>query len=256
MIRLAMLISGSGTTAQSVLSAWQKGKLPGIQPVLVLASRDDAAGIAKAKAFGVTTAVVNPKRYESQRAFGEGVLGVLRKFRVTLVSQNGWLPLTPPGVIEAYKGKIINQHPGPLDPGRDDYGGKGMYGRRVAAARLAYAWMAGGENWTESTVHHVTREFDKGEIIRIEALPFPLPSGGVISRLQLQERRDEFAGAVDDLAKALLPSEHMNVIAVLKEYGERGNFSQFVRKNVLVPASKRLMLAKAKEFAIQVFPNG
>ncbi len=51
---------------------------------------------------------------------------------------------TAEAVIKACRrGRIINQHPEPLDPSRDDFGGKGMYGAWVSCARLIYEYLPG-----------------------------------------------------------------------------------------------------------------
>ena len=252
--RLAILLSGSGSTAEAIIKTSRAGKLAGVKPVVVISNLKDAPGLTRAGNLGVDTRVVERKG-KTMMQFGLDILNILKQYDAQLVSQNGWLPLTPPGVIKAYKGKIINQHPGPLDPGKDDFGGPGMYGKRVTAARLVYAWMTAGGNWTESTVHHVTDEFDKGRVIRIETLPFPsklLP----MSLGQLQRHTAEFADAVNALAALLLPIEHANVIAVLQAYGRAGRFPSFQRKKALVPESHHALLMQAKEYAIQVFPNG
>ena len=124
-IRFAMLISGSGTTAEAVLKAWRNGEIDSMLPVAVIASRSDALGIEKARALGVPTFVAD----------NSILLPLLRQLRVDVGFQNGWLPLTPALMVRAYKGRIINQHPGPLDPaGPVDFGGHGMYGARVTAA--------------------------------------------------------------------------------------------------------------------------
>ncbi len=255
MIRLAILISGSGTTAQAVIKVWKKGNLNGIEPVVILASRPDAGGLVIAKDEGIATAIVSPNDYRSPSGFGDAMLNVLQKHRVDIVSQNGWLPLTPQSVIEAYKGKIINQHPGPLDPGRLDFGGKGMYGRRVTAARLAYTWISGSDFWTEATTHHVTEEFDEGKIIRIERLIFPSPPPQM-TLAQLQNNPRPFIETTNRVAASLLLLEHQNVVATLKAYGKDGKFPVFQRDTPLLNIGDKPVLDQAKKLAIKLFPTG
>jgi len=228
MMRLAIFISGSGTTAESIVRA-------GIKPVIVISSRPDAGGIGKMKKLGIAVKVVN---HSSE------LLPVLEKAGVDVISQNGWLPLTPGNVIRKYKGKIINQHPGPLDPGRDmDFGGKGMYGRRVIAARIAFCRLSGRDFWTEATVHHVTEGFDRGPIIRVERLAIPKNSKSLVEITQ-------------KVANALLPLEHKNVITILKDYAARGKFMEYKRKIPLVGAKEKTVLEKSKKMAIELFSKG
>lgn len=227
MMRLAILISGSGSTAEAVVNA-------GITPVIVISSRLDAGGVSKMKKLGIPVTIVgNPS----------GLLTVLENNRVNVISQNGWLPLTPLNVIAKFKGNIINQHSGPLDPGGEDFGGKGMYGRRVTAARIAFCRLSGRNFWTESSVHHVTEDFDRGAIIRVE-------------KLAIDKNTLPIAQATDETVRALLPLEHKNVIAVLRNFSKTGTFTKFQRKIRLVSLKEMLLLAKAKELAIELFPKG
>lgn len=242
MTRLAILISGSGTTAQAILKS--RETLPGIEPVVVISSRPDAAGIAKAMSFGVRSGVVDPRRFQTQEAFGEALLQIFSRERVELVSQNGWLPLTPANVLSRFGGRIINQHPGPLDPGRRDFGGKGMFGRRVTCARIAFSAMAKKQYWTESTIHHVTNEFDKGTVIRVERLDF-----GPSTRADLKD-------TTQTIANTLLPLEHENVLTVLRLFGLTGEFPTFQRQERLVDKRDVAFVMRAKKLARELFPQG
>ncbi len=128
-LRIALLISGGGTTMREILRATKDGRLPHVIPALMIASREDASGIEKAHEEGMADrniVVLKPKAFGSPSAFGAAIISACRNRGVDLVGQYGWLPLTPPNVIEAYENMIVNQHPGPLDPGRPDFGGEGM----------------------------------------------------------------------------------------------------------------------------------
>ena len=224
-LRTALLISGSGTTAEAVIMACQSSELAGIEIVAVIASKSDAGGIEKAQNLGIPTHVVRV----------DDLLVLLKKLRVQLVSQNGWLPLTPKEVVDEYEGMIVNQHPGPLDPGYADFGGKGMYGARVVAARLIYSQLVGGDFWTEATTHLVTEEFDRGLLLRTERLEF---SPGA---------------RTEDIQQQLLLLEHKNVIETLKLFA-RGKAVGHGRKERLVEEKNLSFLDEAKRMAVKLFP--
>lgn len=140
--RLASLISGGGTTMQEIVKACQSGKIP-MDIACVISSNPTAGGIEKARRLGIPDKdiiIVDQNDFRGSdkkvdpESFGLKILKELRDRGVTIVTQNGWMPLTPPHVIDEYKNTIFNQHPGPLP----DFGGQGMYGRRVHAARLLY----------------------------------------------------------------------------------------------------------------------
>lgn len=237
-INTALLISGSGTTAEAVIRACQGGEIPRIRPVLVISSRPDAPGLACAEALDIPTAVVQRRDFASVEAFGKALLTELQKHGVGLVSQNGWLLRTPQNVIEAYPGQIINQHPGRLPA----FGGKGMFGSRVTHATLAYFELTDDQNpWTASVVHHVTAAFDEGQPIQVSRLTITRPNGP-----------EDLVFGTKRVQKQLLPIEHDNVKSVLMAFGD-GEVPTAAFDDT--PFQTDLLQA-AKERAIQLFPNG
>jgi phosphoribosylglycinamide formyltransferase-1 len=84
------------------------------------------------------------------------MLTVLQSFGVGLVVLAGYMQKVGPLTLKAYQGRIINMHPSLLPK----YGGKGMYGNRVHQAVLD-----SGDRETGVTIHHVTDEYDSGDII-------------------------------------------------------------------------------------------
>lgn len=254
-MKTALLISGGGTTAEAIIKAHQDKRLKTIEPIVVIASRPDAGGIQKAKKLSIETVVVNPADYSSQQRFGEVLLKTLQDRHIKFISQNGWLPLTPINVVEYYRRHLINQHPGPLDPGRPfDFGGHGMYGSRVTCARLAYLWATGDDRFTEATTHFVTEDFDRGEIIRAVRLNLPALSR-IISIEEMKEKPQPLIEATLQVQTALLPVEHENVILTLLEF-EKGEAYGHTRPQPLIPEKYSNILLQAKQLAIQLFPNG
>ena len=235
-----MLISGGGTTATAIVNAINDGTLTDIEAVCVIASKETAGGIEKLKAAGIPEGhiyVVNPKDYDDRGLFGEKIIEICDRHRVQLIGQYGWLVKTPVNVIERYPDKIINQHPGPLDIGREDFGGKGMYGMRVHAARLYFTQKTERDFTTEATTHYVTEEFDDGAVIGrrvVEILPDDTPES-------LQER--------------VLPEEHALQIQVLQEFAD-GRITTYERNTPLVREDEEEILETCKQQAITNYPKG
>ena len=100
---------------------------------------------------------------------GHGTIGIM-----TFGLENGLIkPRTPgrlrvevpAGVIERYRGRIVNVHPALLPA----FGGRGMYGRRVHEAVLA-----SGARESGASVHLVDEVYDRGEVLaraRVPVLP-------------------------------------------------------------------------------------
>lgn len=244
---------------EAAVKACQEDRLKGIRPVLVIASSPDAGGIAKAKALGIEKIlVISKKDFSTVDVFADKLLEIFSQLGVELISQNGWLVLTPKQVVEQYPKMIIDQHPGPLDPGRViDFGGKGMYGKRVTCSRLAYCLLTGQDFWTEASTHFVTPEYDRGDLIRVERLEFANPNFKVtVAQINTdQEVQEWLRTQTPQLQAQLLPLEHQNVIATLQSFAN-GQITGFRRPKPLIPAGNEGLAAEAKKIAKQLFPEG
>lgn len=254
-LKLGILISGSGSTMERILEESNSGELLNlIDPVIVISNNKQAFGIKRAEKFKIPVECVDG----NTSYLKNNLLQILRKYKLDLVSQNGWLPKTPLNVVDFYKERIINQHPGPLDPGRDlDFGGKGMYGSRVTCARLAFIWATGDNFWTEAVTHFVTKEYDKGKLIKVKKMkitPFD-------TRLTIKQIKNKSSlgtiliNKTQETQKKLLKFEHQNVINTLKLFA-RGKVKGFYRSEPLVQEKYKNLLNESKKLAIELFPNG
>lgn len=227
---------------EAITLAVNSGELKGIKPSLVISSRPEADGIQRAKQAEIPEKdilVIRPKDYATREEFGEALIKACREREVDIVGQYGWMPLTPANLIAAYRGKILNQHLGPLDPEHVgyDFGGQGMYGTRVHCARLYFVRTVQRDFWTEATAHLVTENYDEGELLgtkRVEILPDDTP-------VSLQQRT--------------LPAEWELQIDVLRQLAE-GTLKPFRRQDRLVLPGEEGVLATAKEVAGRLFPKG
>lgn len=239
-MRIALLISGGGTTMEAIIKATQSGVLKDVVPALVIASRETAGGIEKAKALGISEndiVVINPKDFSTYKEFGEAILHECRARDVDFIGQYGWLVKTPANVCDAYKGMIVNQHPAPLDTGRSDFGGVGMYGLRDYQARLLFVRKTNRDFWTEATAHRVTANFDEGKIVKRKRVPI-LP--------------DDTA---ESLQARVLPVEHEVQIETLRDF-VNGTVVEFSREEPLIHAGEEQILEECKKLAIKMYPSG
>lgn len=239
-MRIALLISGGGTTMEAIIQATQDGRLSGVVPALIIASKETAGGISKARALGISDAdiiVLNPKMFETRELFGEAIISECKKRNIDFIGQYGWLIKTPENVINAYKGMIINQHPAPLDTGRPDFGGVGMHGVRDHEARLCFVRKTNRDFWTEATAHRVTVNYDEGVVVKRKQVPI-LP---------------------EDIAETLqartLPVEHDVQIETLRDFRDN-TVIELTRETPLVLPEETDILIMCKQEAIEKHPKG
>jgi phosphoribosylglycinamide formyltransferase-1 len=158
-IRLAVLISGGGTTLQNFLDHIADGLLDA-KVVHVISSRADAFGLERARKAGVPAAVVTRKECASAEEFGERIFELIRGSQADLVCLAGFLQFVP--IPDDFRNRVMNIHPALLP----SFGGKGMYGHHVHEAVLAY-----GAKISGCTVHFVDNEYDHGPVILQRAIP-------------------------------------------------------------------------------------
>ncbi len=159
-IRIAVLISGSGTSLQNLIDRIADGRLRGVEIAIVISSRSTVEGVARAERAGLPVEIIRVKDFPEIERFSDQISLTLDIYNVNLVVQAGWLCYwrLPP----RWQGKVINIHPALLPK----YGGKGFYGLHVHEAVLA-----AGETETGATVHWVDNEYDHGQIISQKKCP-------------------------------------------------------------------------------------
>ena len=249
-LRLALLISGSGSTASAIVKATIDGTLKGIKPSCVIASNTKAniRGLIDLGVDKHCAQILSPKAFSSSEAFGEAIIKFCKKHGVDLIGQYGWLCKTPANVIEAYKGRMINQHPGPLDPARHlDFGGPGMYGKRVHCARLLFVSQTQRDFWTEATAQRVAINYDEGAVLRAERVEI-LPQELVSPDLGDNELR----ARVESLAARVLPVERKAQIDTLRDFAY-GTVAELHREEPLVQPSEEAVLKAVKQKTIDLY---
>jgi formyltetrahydrofolate-dependent phosphoribosylglycinamide formyltransferase len=158
-IRLAVFLSGSGTTLQNFVDRIADGRLRA-KVAVVVSSKADVLGLERAKKSGIPTAIVERKKCASVEEFSEKLFGHCRQAEAELVCMAGFLQLIR--VPEDFIGRVMNIHPA-LIPA---FCGKGFYGHHVHEAAIAAGVKVSG-----CTVHFADNEYDHGPIILQRAVP-------------------------------------------------------------------------------------
>jgi phosphoribosylglycinamide formyltransferase-1 len=155
--RVAILISGRGSNMAALIEAAKAPDYPA-EIALVVSNRPDAAGLARAKAEGIATAVVDHKPYGKDReAFERALEEVLEAHRIELVCLAGFMRLLSPWLVGRWQGRMLNIHPALLPAFR----GLDTHQRALAAGAQVHG----------ATVHLVATEVDSGPIVLQEAVP-------------------------------------------------------------------------------------
>jgi phosphoribosylglycinamide formyltransferase 1 len=157
--RIAVLISGGGTTLKNLIQRIADGRLH-VAVSLVVSSSPKAVGLQFARDANIPSAVVEWKDFADQDAFSREIFGRCRAAAADLVVMGGFLKqLTIP---EDFKDRVVNIHPA-LIP---SFCGKGFYGHRVHEAVLEY-----GAKLSGCTVHFADNQYDHGPVILQKAVP-------------------------------------------------------------------------------------
>jgi len=158
-LRLAVLISGGGTTLRNLLDRKAAGTL-NAEIVLVISSTAGARGLQFAADAGIATQVCEYRSYANDEAFSEAIFGACRQANAGLVAMAGFLKFAP--IPPDFQNRVMNIHPA-LIPA---FCGHGFYGHRVHQAVLDY-----GAKLSGCTVHFVDNQYDHGPIILQRPVP-------------------------------------------------------------------------------------
>ena len=154
-LRIAVLVSGSGSNLQALLDAQQSGLLHSGHIALVISDNPEAYAPERAKAAAVQTLALD-RRAQGAAQVEERIFNALKQERIDLIVLAGFLMILSPDFVRRFEGRIINVHPSLLPA----FGGKGYYGIKVHQAALAR-----GVKLSGATVHLVNAEPDGGPIL-------------------------------------------------------------------------------------------
>ena len=175
-VPLGVLISGSGTNLQAIIDAIEEKRLDAVIKV-VISSREDALGLARARQRHIPTAVLDHRKFPDREAYDRALAEILQSKGVELVILAGFMRLLSPLFVKTFSNRIMNIHPSllPSFPG--------LHGQKQAADY--------GVRFAGCTVHFVNEECDQGPIIIQAVVPvFPDDTEESLSaRILKQEHR-------------------------------------------------------------------
>lgn len=152
-LKVAILISGGGTTLRNLIHKIRAGQLHA-RIVLVISNNPNSRGLAFAEEAGIPYAVVDSKASASTEALSTMIFHHCRQAGAELVAMGGFLKQLI--IPEDFANRVTNIHPA-LIPA---FCGKGYYGHHVHEAVLAY-----GAKISGCTVHFADNQYDHGPVI-------------------------------------------------------------------------------------------
>lgn len=167
LLRIAILLSGNGTTFEGFVGARERGELD-VEFACVVSSKVDAYGLERARKHGVRAVAVPRKQFRDPREFNDRLHVELARSGADLLVLAGFLSKLE---LRGYVGRAMNVHPA-LVPA---FSGPGFYGERVHRAVLE-----AGVRISGATIHYCDEEYDTGPIILQKAVPV-LPDDSVTS---------------------------------------------------------------------------
>ena len=158
-VRLAVLLSGGGTTLQNLIDRIADGRLAA-RIVVAISSRPGVQGVERAQQAGIPTVVVPRKEFSDLDSFNDALHEALDRYAFDLIVLAGFL--SPFQLRGRYSGRVLNVHPA-LIPA---FCGKGYYGEKVHRAALETGVKISG-----CTIHFADEQYDTGPIILQGAVP-------------------------------------------------------------------------------------
>ena len=187
MIKLGVLISGSGTNLQAILDSIEKKTLDA-EIAVVVSNKAEAAGLERAKKANVPTRFIDHKGFADRASFDAAIVDVLRDYKVDWVVLAGFMRIVTPTLLDSFPYRVINIHPSllPSFPGAHAHRDAIAYGVKISGC----------------TVHLVDAGTDTGPILAQAVVP-------------VSEGDDEAS-----LAQKILYVEHQLLPRVLQQAAE------------------------------------
>ncbi len=155
-IKLAVLVSGSGSNLQSIIDHIESGKLSA-EIKVVISNVPGALALERARNHNIPAVTISHRNFQTREAFEAEMVAIINTYQADLVVLAGFMRVLSPFFIRSFPRKIINIHPAllPSFPG--------VHSQKQA---LEY-----GVRFSGCTVHFVDEGVDTGPIIIQAAVP-------------------------------------------------------------------------------------
>jgi phosphoribosylglycinamide formyltransferase-1 len=176
-VRLAVLVSGTGSNLQALLDAERRGELAPGEIAVVVSNKPNVAALEKARRAGKPALAIDHRPFASRAAFEDALLEVLQNHQAEGVILAGFMRVLTAHFLSRYPDRVLNIHPSllPAFPGVDAQRQAWEHGVKVAGC----------------TVHLVDDSLDGGAIVLQATVPVNDDDDAEALRARILEREHE-----------------------------------------------------------------
>ena len=160
MLKLVVLISGSGSNLRALLEAIDIARdteHPLAAEVVAIGADTEKANLALAEEFDIPSFIVAPRDFADRAEWGDALLAKVRSYEPDVTILSGFMRLVPPRVVEALSPNLLNTHP--------------AYLPEFPGAHAVRDALAAGASETGATIMIVDNGVDTGPIIEQRRIP-------------------------------------------------------------------------------------
>jgi phosphoribosylglycinamide formyltransferase 1 len=196
-IRIGVLVSGSGSKLQSIMDACECAEIAG-QVCVVISNISGVYALERAREKGIPTAVIPHTEFSDRESYDKQLVNILTDYRVDLVALAGFMRVLTPVLLRAFPGRVINIHPALLPS---------FPGIGVRQKAIDY-----GVRFSGCTVHFVDEGVDTGPIIIQAVAPvYPDDTEEVLKERILELEHKIYPKAIQLFAQGRLAIEGRKV---------------------------------------------
>src|SRR2546423_1596107 len=108
--RITVLISGRGSNLGALIEHARGGHIAGAV-TQVISNRADAGGVARARAAGIATCVIDHRDHDARESFDAALARAVDFTEPDVIVLAGFMRVLSVGFVQRYAGRIINVHP-------------------------------------------------------------------------------------------------------------------------------------------------
>ncbi len=234
MKKIAVLVSnkGIGTNLKALIDGVESGKI-NAQIAVVVSDTKDALGLERAKKNSLQIEICPRK---------EDLLAILTKYQVDCICLGGWKQIIPDNVLEVFRDRIINVHPGLIPDTMDGVvknpdGTSGLWNKGKFTDKAIQNFLDSSATYAGSTVHFLSDEFDFGPVLG--RCFEKIKKGDTVESLYSRLKKKENKLYVDVLAKLC---KQMNILVIGqngREHALAATYakSKLVKKIIMTPGN-------------------